>query len=79
MKHCRSRTTSSPAEAELVGAACCQLEAAAWCLYSPQEQINPELYSCLQWEGMTSWAQALTHCSALSEQTLKTLELKNHL
>lgn len=51
IKHCRSRTTSSPAEAALVQAACCQLEAAGWCLYSPQGRINPELCSRLHWEN----------------------------
>lgn len=47
LRHGRSRTSSSPAEAAPAGPARCQREAAGWCLYSPRGRINPELHSRL--------------------------------
>lgn len=63
MKRCRSRRTSSPAEAALVGAACS--------LCSPQGWINPELCSCLH---QVNSKITSTHCSALSEEMPRTEE-----
>lgn len=90
MKPCSSSMTSSPTAAALVGAACCQLEAAGWCLWSPQGQINPELCTCLHWETdepsadlirllCSLWRVSHVHQTAIRAKNFCHVQIINHI